>query len=145
MRPRIVIVVTLYALVAAFTVTAYALYIPQYTFFGDRGWGTKQVAGGPVLVTVLYESNPSAGQLRVGDEVVALDGEDIGRDDSRLESAYRRRMTEKPGEPYRMTVRRDGELREVTLRTRVTPARETLLSPTALVTFLYNLSFLAVG
>ncbi|HVF66559.1 MAG TPA: PDZ domain-containing protein [Pyrinomonadaceae bacterium] len=115
MRTRVVIVVTLYALVALFTAAAYYLYLPQYTIFHDRGWGTRQIAGGPVVVAELYERNPDAGQLRVGDEVVAFDGEDILSSDSRLESAYHRALNARPGEPYRMTVRRDGGLREFTL------------------------------
>ena len=77
MRLRIAIVVTLYALVVLFTAAAYRLYLPQYTLFGDRGWGTRQIAGGPVVVSELYEGNPDAGQLRLGDEVVALDADTV--------------------------------------------------------------------
>jgi hypothetical protein len=143
MRLRVFIVVTLYALAVTFTAVAYRLYLPQYTFFVDRGWGSAQSgAGGPVKILELYPENPDAAKLRAGDEVVALDGESVGGSDFQLERLYKR-VT--PGEPYRMTLRRDGRLLEVEMRARVTPQADTLLSPTALVTFLYSLSFLSVG
>jgi hypothetical protein len=66
----------------------------------------------------------------------------VGRDDFRLERLYHHT---KPGEPYRMTLSRDGQPLEVELRARVTPAADVILSPTALVTILYSLSFLSVG
>jgi Protein kinase domain/PDZ domain len=143
MRTRIVIVVTLYALAVAFTVLAYVLYIPQYMLFTDRGRGTSQSGpDGPVKIIELYPEAPDAAKLRVGDEVVALDGESAGRDDFRLERLYQHT---KPGEPYRMTLSRDGQPLEVEMRARVTPAADVILSPTALVTILYSLSFLSVG
>jgi hypothetical protein len=142
MRPRIVIVVTLYALAIVFTAVAYKLYLPQYTFFLDRGWGSSQSAGGPVKILELYPENPDAAKLRADDEVVALDGESVGGSDFQLERLYKR-VT--PGEPYRMTLRRDGQLLEVEMRARVTRQSDMLLTPTVLVTFLYSLSFLSVG
>jgi hypothetical protein len=142
MRPRIVIVALVYALAVAFTVTAYWLYLPQLTLIYDRGWGTAQRGGGAPVVVELYPGNPDTAVLRVGDEVVALDGESIEGSDFKLERAYRR---VKRDEPYRMTVRREGELREVTLRARQTPLADTLLSPSTLVILIYSLSFLGVG
>ncbi|HEV2862041.1 MAG TPA: protein kinase [Pyrinomonadaceae bacterium] len=143
MRPRIPIVVTLYALAVAFTAVAYSLYLPQNRLIEDRGWGTAQMEkGGPVVVLAVYPEGPAAAELRVGDEVLALDGENVQGSDYRLEQAYRRTT---PGEPYRMTLRREGQTREVTLRAHPTPPRDALLSPGALVAVLYSLSFLAVG
>ncbi|HEX7956333.1 MAG TPA: hypothetical protein VF508_05280, partial [Pyrinomonadaceae bacterium] len=145
MRLRIVIVVTLYALAAAFTAVAYRLYLPQYTIILDRGWGTTQTEpGGPNQIVALYpEFNPEVREpLRVGDEVLAINGENVERADYRLERSYRQLP---PGEPYRLTVRREGATREVTLRARVTPERDVLLSSRALVAYLYSFSFLAVG
>src|SRR5919205_3394338 len=131
MRPRIVIVVTLYALAVLFTAVAYRLYLPQYRFFVDRGWGSSQsAAGGPVKITELYTENPDAAKLRRDDEVVALDGESVERSDFQLERLYKR-VT--PGEPYRMTLRRDGQTLEVEMRALVTRQSDTLLTPTALV------------
>ncbi|HEX8502370.1 MAG TPA: protein kinase [Pyrinomonadaceae bacterium] len=142
MRQRIIPVALLYALALAFTAAAYWLYLPQLTLILDRGWGTTQKGGGAPTVVELYPGNPDAAKLRVGDEVVALDGESVGGSDSRLERLYRR-VT--PGEPYRLTVRRGGESREVTLRARPTPLANTLLSPRTLVVLVYSLSFLGVG
>jgi 4a-hydroxytetrahydrobiopterin dehydratase len=73
MRPRVFIVVLLYALAASFTAVAYSLYLPQTTLITDRGWGTAQRgAGGPVLVVEVYADSPAADGLRVGDEVAPL-------------------------------------------------------------------------
>jgi hypothetical protein len=141
MRPRIAIVALVYALAVAFTAAAYWLYLPQLTLIFDRGWGTTQRGGGPTIVE-LYPGNSDSAALRVGDEVVALDGESIEGSDFKLERLYRG-VT--PGEPYRMTVRREGELREVSLRARPTPLMDTLLSPRTLVVLVYSLSFLGVG
>ncbi|HEX8723693.1 MAG TPA: protein kinase [Pyrinomonadaceae bacterium] len=142
MRPRIAIVALVYALAVAFTAAAYWLYLPQMTLIFDRGWGTTQRGGGGPTIVELYPGNPGSDELRVGDEVVALDGESIEGSDFKLERAYRG-VT--PGEPYRMTVRREGELREVKLRARPTPPADALLSPRTLVVVVYSLSFLAVG
>jgi serine/threonine-protein kinase len=74
MRLRVFIVVALYALTVGFTAVAYKLYLPQYTYFTDRGWGSAQAdAGSPVRILELCTDNPDAAKLRVGDEVVALD------------------------------------------------------------------------
>ena len=79
MRPRIVIVALVYALAVAFTATAYWLYLPQLTLIFDRGWRTAQRGrGGPAIVE-LYSGNPDSAELRLGDEVVALDGESVER------------------------------------------------------------------
>src|SRR5215210_1675062 len=114
MRPRIVIVVTLYALAAAFTAASLYHYPRQLHMLESRGWGSTQAGEhGPELLVEVTPGGPADGLLRVGDEILAVNGEATERSDFRTESAYAR-LT--PGEPYRLTVRRDGQLHEFTLR-----------------------------
>jgi hypothetical protein len=75
MRLRIVIVVALYLLAAAFTVAAYRLYLPQYTLISDRGWGTTQRgSGGAVTVVQLFREHALEPALDA-DTVMLLDRE----------------------------------------------------------------------
>ncbi|HJQ32020.1 MAG TPA: protein kinase [Pyrinomonadaceae bacterium] len=142
MRTRIFIVVTLYALAVTFTVAAYRLYMPQMSLILDRGWGTVQTERGGPVVKELHAESPDAAKLLLGDEVVAVNGESVEGSDFKMERIYRGTT---PGEPYRLTVRRGGELREVEMRAHVTTAAEALLAPRVFVAYLYSLSFLAVG
>jgi eukaryotic-like serine/threonine-protein kinase len=140
MRPRIVIVVTLYALAAASTAASLYHFPRQMHMLESRGWGSTQTEEhGPDLVIEVKPGGPADGLLRVGDEIMALGGESIERSDFRMESAYAR-LT--PGEPYRLTVRRDGRPHEFTLRADAAGAR---LTGSVVGYILYSLTFLLVG
>jgi len=68
--------------------------------------------GDVARVTVVRPGSPGEGVLRVGDEVVALDGKGTGRDfEARGAFAF------DPPRPYRLLVRRDGALLELRLHT----------------------------
>src|SRR5688500_10091454 len=143
MRPRIILVGLLYALAVAFMVASFWEAPQQRVMFERRGWGTSQrEKGGAVFVLQVNASGPADGLLRVGDEVVAFESEDVERSDLRLESAYHR---VREGEPHRLTVRRDGRPLEVTLRAGKEPAAPSLLTPEAVLGILYSLFFLSVG
>jgi hypothetical protein len=140
MRPRIVIVVTLYALAAACTAASLYHYTRQLHMLESRGWGSTQTeAHGPELLIEVTPGGTADGLLRVGDEVVAVNGEATERSDFRTETAYAR-VT--PGEPYRLTVRRDGQLHEFTLRA---DAARALPTGYIVGSLLYSLVFLLVG
>jgi PDZ domain-containing protein len=78
-----------------------------------------EVAATPrgVLVTSVSPDVPAAGVLEQGDVVVAADGKRV-RTPARLRAAIGRH---EPGEDVRLTVRRGGKPREVTVRTIASP------------------------
>lgn len=140
MRPRIVIVVTLYAPAAACTAALLYHYTRQLHMLESRGWGSTQTeAHGPELLIEVTPGGTADGLLRAGDEVVSVNGEATERSDFRTETAYAR-VT--PGEPYRLTVRRDGQLHEFTLRA---DAARALPAGYIVGSLLYSLVFLLVG
>src|SRR3712207_6242510 len=113
MRPRTILFALLFALVVGYTVADYALIDVQRYAIEGRGWGTLQAErGGPVRVLMVYAAGPAADVLRVGDEVVAVNGEDTSRSDLRMEQAFAR---VRPGDTYRLTVLREGRLLDFTL------------------------------
>ncbi|HEX6184547.1 MAG TPA: protein kinase [Pyrinomonadaceae bacterium] len=143
MRPRALLFGLLFTLVVAYTVADFEMLVPQRYTFEGRGWGTSQAErGGSVRVVVVNPAGPAAGSLRVGDEVLALDGASVGHSDMELERAFARIV---PGTPYTLTVRREGQLREFALRSKTSPLSDRLLSPGMVFTVLNGLSFLLVG
>ncbi len=143
MRPRIILFALLFALVVGYSVADYALIDVQRYAIEGRGWGTLQAErGGPVSVLMVNAGGPAADALRVGDEVVAVNGEDTSRSDLRMEQAFTRVA---PGATYRLTVRREGRLLEFTLPAEVVPLSQKLRSPISLLTIFGGLAFLLVG
>lgn len=73
------------------------------------GYRPRVIAG--VLVAGVVPGRPAAGKLRTGDVIVAVDGEQV-----RTPGDLRRRINQSRGRAVRVTVRRRGERRTVTLR-----------------------------
>ncbi|HLM55456.1 MAG TPA: protein kinase [Pyrinomonadaceae bacterium] len=143
MRPRVLLFALLFALVVAYSVADFALLFPQSAAIEGRGWGTRQSErDAPVQVLEVNTGGPAGGSLRVGDEVVSLNGEDVSRSDLALERAFIRIG---PGEDYTLGVRRDGQAHEFTLRAERPPASAKLFETRTLLTILGGLVFLLVG
>ncbi len=65
-----------------------------------------------VFVSVIRPGSPADGVLRIGDEIVSVDGQGVAQGfEARAHFAYRT-----PG-PYRLLIRRDGQPRELRLET----------------------------
>jgi PDZ domain-containing protein len=75
----------------------------------ELGYRPRVEAG--VLVTGVVPGRPAQGKLRTGDVVVAVDGGSV-----RTPGDLRRRIARSRGRSVRMTVRRRGERRQVTVR-----------------------------
>jgi Lon-like protease len=76
-----------------------------------------QVRNRGVLIEAVAADFPATGKLQAGDVVVALDGKPV-----RSVADLRRLMApKKPGDEVRLTVTRDGETSEVTLKTVANP------------------------
>jgi Lon-like protease len=76
-----------------------------------------QVRNRGVLIEAVAADFPATGKLQAGDVVVALDGKPV-----RSVADLRRLMApKKPGDEVRLTIRRDGETSEVTLKTVANP------------------------
>ena len=101
------------------------------------GWTAVAVGDGRVLLRSVDESGPAAA-LRVGDEVVSINGVPPRQDPGILNNNARHR----PGATYRMTVRREGREMEFTFRLVSIPMRN--WSP-ILAQFLMAALFLGTG
>lgn len=88
----------------------YAIFLPKPGSYG--GWGGTWDGKGEPLVTKV-ETTELQSQLQVGDEVIAINGIKIKEDPTilGLEAAF------PPGTRYTMTIRRAGQLHEVTAHT----------------------------
>lgn len=76
-----------------------------------------QVRNRGVLIEAVAADFPATGKLQAGDVVVALDGKPV-----RSVADLRRLMApKKPGDEVRLTITRDGETSEVTLKTVANP------------------------
>jgi sigma-B regulation protein RsbU (phosphoserine phosphatase) len=105
---------------------------------GDPGWGAV-IQDGQLLVSQVESGGPADGVLRVGDEIVALNGEQI-------ESALQARnliSQVKPHEFYTVKVRRAGQSYEFTLR--AAPLSASFLTGLNAVTLIIMASFLVTG
>ncbi|MDX2031350.1 MAG: SpoIIE family protein phosphatase [Blastocatellia bacterium] len=101
---------------ATFAVVNYARF--QRLRASYDGWGAGGRAGQAILIRTVDATGPAAA-LRPGDEVVSVDGITPQQDREILNHNLRRR----PGEAYRMVVRRDGRELEFNFRLVAFPAR----------------------
>ena len=84
---------------------------------GEDGWFSASGGGGSEIIEVV-RGGPAEGLLARGDELLAINGAG-GLGDGGAVNEQMRRVA--PGDSYTMLVRRAGQEREVTLRTRPTP------------------------
>lgn len=105
---------------------------------GENGWFAAVEVGGSKIVEVVG-GGPAEGALEAGDELLAINGAG-GFNHSAAVNEQMRRVA--PGESYTMLVRRGGELREVTLRTRPAPLAALLsnFAPRLLTPFIFLLT-----
>lgn len=102
------------------------------------GWsGTWDGRGEPTITSV--DAGGPATKLQAGDEMIAINGTKIRQDPSLL--AYAQRVP--PGTLVVMTVRRAGELRDITIQTAAHPGRRQF-SPIFLVKLLFLLTAAAI-
>lgn len=81
----------------------------------DVGWGVDQ-ADGRVVVEWVRPDGPAASRLRTDDEIVAINNRQIS---NAIQVAEVQRFA--PDTPYSISVRRDGQAQEFTLRTAAMP------------------------
>jgi serine/threonine protein kinase len=108
---RFILIISFYAVMfACSAANAYLTFATPY-LNSTSGWGHKR-EGDSMVVGYVYPYGP-VGELREGDEIVALNGREFksGADKSKFFS------NAEVGKPYTLLVRRDGRLRELTLRT----------------------------
>ncbi|MGH9767853.1 MAG: PDZ domain-containing protein, partial [Blastocatellia bacterium] len=110
-RARILLGAILLALMSAyFGVYIYSLSLPNQG--SDDGWRGTWAGRGDPIITDLVPNGWAAG-LRVGDEIIAINGIKI-KDDPRILDYN---SSAPPGTRYTMTIRRAGELRDVEIQT----------------------------
>jgi hypothetical protein len=97
-------------------------YVSVTGWHGSPGWAVSQKSG-RIRIAFVGSSSMAARELRIGDEVVALDGRAIEsvRDFIKL-------VRVAPETPYTLTIQRDGMARVVNLRTENLPATETAIN-----------------
>ncbi|MCA1616870.1 MAG: GAF domain-containing protein, partial [Acidobacteria bacterium] len=106
---------------------------------GEEGWDSASAEGRSEIIGV-ERGGPADGALARGDELAAINGGG-GLGESEIVNERMRRVA--PGASYAVLVRRGGQLREVTLRTRPAPL-STLINGYVLK-ILTPLSFLLTG
>lgn len=114
----------------------YARFLPFPGSADDWGGGTD--GAGRVMVTRVKPGGAAA-ELRVGDEILAINGVDYRVDPQVLGYSD----TAPPGTRYRITVRRDGQVREVSVAT-VPNTERRALNPETFPFILFLLTGLAV-
>lgn len=133
-RIRAALVALFLALMLVYVgVNAYRRYLGAR---GEDGWYSASEEGRSEIIDVL-RGGPAEGLLERGDELLAINGAG-GFDEGDAVNEQMRRVA--PGEPYTMLVRRGGQVREVTLRTR--PATLAWLFNNYAIKLLTPLSFL---
>ncbi|HVG30015.1 MAG TPA: protein kinase [Pyrinomonadaceae bacterium] len=143
MRSRSIFVGLVLVLMLAYSVAVYMLVIPQRRALVERGWNaTPRGEDGAEVVVTVDPVGAAASSLRVGDEVVALNGERVENSDALMEAAHRRVPR---GEPYVLTVRRGGQLLDLTMRDARAPLSAWLTNPWRLAVLLITVVYLGVG
>jgi len=118
MRRRFVLVGLFFAVTAVGVCSQFYVEFTTPKFFtpDDYGFGVRQQVG-RLVVGSIKPGGPAAG-LKVGDEIVSLDGENT-RYQTDLITAFQRLQ---PDSSYSIVVRRDGQLLHLTLSRPDTPA-----------------------
>jgi hypothetical protein len=143
MRSRSIFVVLVLALTLAYSVAVYVQVIPLRRSLDERGWNASpRVPDGAEAVERVDPAGAAAGVLQIGDEVIALNGEQVEYSDQKMESAYGRVAR---GGSYAMTVRRAGQTLDLTLQSRRAPVTAWLFYPWRLAVLFLTLVYLAVG
>lgn len=143
MKTRTILVGLFFALTAAYTVASYGYWLTLQHMLDERGWNASpSEPGGPELVNWVEAGGPAAADLQVGDELIAINGQNVERSDYRTENVFRRIGRD---DPYTLTVRRDGRTRDVTLRRDRISLVKRLFTSGGFATLLSSAVFLLVG
>jgi serine phosphatase RsbU (regulator of sigma subunit) len=135
-RQRIVLGCIFFALM--FTQMGVNAYSSMKQFGGsDDGWRAGGPRGGPVRITRVDQSGPSAA-LQVGDEIVSING--LALQDDPEVFFFSQRVA--PGTSYTMVVRRQGRVIEFALKTAGFPISRWLIP---IADILVQLLFLLTG
>ena len=142
-RLRLIIVGLFFALVVASTAANYSSFFSVRHMVEERGWNAfPSEPGGPELVNQVRPDGPAT-VLQVGDEIVAINGQNVERSDYKTENAFRGVNT---GDSYSLTVRRDGQVRDLALhRERVSFVWWLYARTAFLFTLLNSALFLLIG
>ncbi|HEV7905966.1 MAG TPA: protein kinase, partial [Pyrinomonadaceae bacterium] len=142
MKTRTILVGIFFALVAAYTVVSHGYWVTLQHMLVERGWNaTPKAPGGPELVARVDEGG-SATNLQVGDEVIAINGQNVERSDYRTENVFRQLN---PDDAYTLTVRRDGGVRDITLRRKRSSLSRWVFTSGVFSTLLSSAVFLLIG
>lgn len=142
MKTRTILVGIFFALVAAYTPASYSSWITLQHMLEERGWNAApRGPGGPELVVRVDAGGPAQG-LQVGDEIIAINGQNVERSDYRMENVFRQLNRDAA---YTLTIRRDGELRDLTLRRNHLPLLKRVFTSGAVSTLLSSAVFLFIG
>jgi hypothetical protein len=142
MKTRTILVGIFFALVAAYTPASYSSWITIQHMLEERGWNASpREPGGPELVVRVDAGGP-ASDLRVGDELIAINGQSVERSDYKTENVFRQLKRE---DPYTLTIRRDGQLQDLTLRRNHIPLFKRIFTSGSFSTLLSSAVFLLIG
>ncbi|MGE0129813.1 MAG: SpoIIE family protein phosphatase [Blastocatellales bacterium] len=105
--------VALALMLANYGINVYSKLLPARGSYD--GWTGRRAIKGGVAVAVITSVDPNgpAKDLRIGDEIIALNGIKVSDDSAILNN--NRRVP--PGTPYTLTIRQNGRLRTITLYT----------------------------
>lgn len=142
MKTRIILVGIFFALVAAYTPASYSSWVTIQHMLEERGWNAAPSApGGPELVVRVDAGGP-APDLRVGDEIIAINGRNVERSDYQMENVFSQLNRDAP---YTLTIRRDGELRHLTFSRNRIPLVKRIFTSGSFSTLLSSAVFLLIG
>jgi hypothetical protein len=142
MKTRTILVGIFFALVAAYTVVSYGYWITLQHMLDERGWNASPTApGGPELIVRVDAGGPAT-DLQVGDEVIAINGQNVERSDYRTENVFRRLN---PDDAYTLTIRREGQTRDLTLRRTRSSLFKRIFTSGTIATLLNSAVFLLTG
>lgn len=142
MKTRTILVGLFFALVAAYTVVSHSYWVTLQHLLVERGWNASPTEpGGPELV-VRVDADGPASDLKVGDEIIAINGQNVERSDYRTENVFRRLN---PDDAYTLAVRRDDGLHDITLRRNRSSLLTWVFTSGAFSTLLSSAVFLLIG
>jgi hypothetical protein len=142
MKTRTILVGIFFALVVAYTPASYSQWVTLQHMLEERGWNASpSEPGGPELVVRVDAGGPAT-DLQVGDEIIAINGQNVERSDYRTENVFRQLDGD---DAYTLTVRREGGRRDITLRRNRSSLVKWVFTSGAIFTLLSSVVFLLTG
>jgi hypothetical protein len=142
MRPRTIIVAIFFVLILGYSITSFSYWFGLRRMLEERGWNASPTEeGGPETIIQVTPNGP-ASVLRVGDEVVAINGINVERSDYKTENTFR---PVKAGDTYNIAVRREVQIHQFTLRRESRDPIRWILGSGAIATLMASLVFFVIG